>query len=212
MLSTERRIQRQEKILFSLEKLKFATRKQLQQLHQLGSDRNATKVLNAMREYLHVQNHQGMNVYYLNKTGREVIGTENEIKWTLQAEHHLLRNDLYLYYGMPYDWEVEQSIDFKIQAKDGGGTKIKQLTITPDAMFQKDGVFHLIEIDRTQSMSENKKKIGKYGLLSPIMAKKFGHHPVIVFYTVTESRRSRLEELCASASVKCNVLTTEDLR
>lgn len=192
----------------SLEILRFATREQLQRLHNLGSDRNALKVLNQMKEYLHVQNHNGLNVYYLNKTGREVIGSEDEVKWTLQAEHHLLRNDLYLHYGCPDDWRAEEQIHFNVQQ----GLTMVDMKIIPDATFTVNGRYHLAEVDRTQSMADNKKKIESYGLLSPVMHLQFGHHPVIVFYTVTEIRRNKLKELCSDAGVTCEVYTKEDLR
>jgi hypothetical protein len=50
---------RQEEILQSFEVLRFATRQQLQKIHDLKSDRNALKILGRMKEYFHVQVFQG---------------------------------------------------------------------------------------------------------------------------------------------------------
>lgn len=147
-------------------------------------------------------------MYYLNKTGREVIGSEDEVKWTLQAEHHLLRNDLYLHYGCPAEWKPEREIHFSIK----NGMMMKDMKIVPDVFFTINGRIHLAEVDRTQSMAENKKKIENYQLIAPYMHHQFGHVPVIVFYTVTEMRRDKLKALCREAGVMCEVYTKEDLR
>lgn len=202
----------------SLETLRFATREQLQKLHNLGSDRNALKVLNQMKEYLHVQTHNGVNVYYLNKLGRELIGAETEMKWTLQAEHHLLRNDLYIHYNCPDDWQVEEQVTFKVKesAMSYEAGKLvqpyKEMYIIPDATFTVEGKYHLAEVDRTQSMADNKKKIENYALLTPAIYEQYKHMPIIVFYTVTEIRREKLKELCRENKVSCVVYTKEDLR
>lgn len=205
--SSERKKHRQEKILFSLERLKFATREQLQKIHQLGGDRNALKVLNEMKEYFHIQNHEGMNVYYLNKPGRDRIGSETELKWTLQAEHHLMRNDIYIHFNQPADWRIEEDILFRYTE----GQERKHMKMVPDATFTLNGVYHFLEVDRTQSMLENKKKIEHYAKLSPVMLKQYGHQPVLIFYTLTELRRNKLKEICQLQNVKCEVYIKEDI-
>lgn len=142
-----------------------------------------------MEKYLLKHNHKGLNVYSLNKEGRAVIGSENERKWTIQVEHSLMRNEMYIYYGCPKDWKVEKKVFFKTIGN------AKEWFIKPDAWFRKDGIVHLVEVDRTQNMAENREKIKKYGELSAIMVAHFGNPPVVVFYTQVESRKHRLMTL-----------------
>lgn len=199
---------RQEKILLSLNELKFATSEHIRVLHKLGTLRNALKVLNHMKEYLNIRKHNGRNVYYLNNLGREVIGAETEIKWSLTVDHHLLRNDMLLYFECPSDWRAEQKITFKYK----NGLSYKESTIIPDATFTLHNIFHFLEVDRTQSMSENKKKINQYKLLSPAIEEQFKHKPILVFYTTTESRKGLLEKLCSDVGLENIIISKEDLR
>lgn len=193
--------------MFSLEKLKFANREQLQKIHKLGGDRNALKILNEMKEYFMIQNHNGMNVYYLSKLGRDRIGTENEMKWSLQAEHHLMRNDIYIYFEQPEDWRIEEEILFRYSE----GQERKHMKIIPDATFTRNGIYHFLEVDRTQSMIDNKKKIENYAKLSPVLEKQYQKKPVIVFYTLTEVRRNKLKEICQQCGLNCQVFIKEDI-
>src|SRR6478735_7233500 len=64
--------QRTDQILLSLKKLDFINRTQLQTLHDLGSDRNARKVMQNLGEYVHCFR-DGEKVYYLSKEGRERV-------------------------------------------------------------------------------------------------------------------------------------------
>lgn len=185
--------------------MRFATRQQLQLVHTLGSSRNALKVLGNMKHYFHIQNHKGLNVYYLNKEGRDVIGWEGELKWTLQVEHHLMRNDLYIYFGCPEDWKVEKKITFSVIGS-------KERYVVPDAHFMKDGVYYLLEVDRTQNMGDNKKKIELYSELNPIMLHHFGKPPLIIFYTLTDLRKQKLKSLLQEKKLIGEIYTREDLR
>lgn len=174
-------------------------------IHGLGSDRNALKVLKGMKDYLHVGNFKGKNVYYLNKIGRDWIGSEGpEVKFSYQIEHYLMRNDLYIYFGCPLNWEVERRMEFKAVGK-------PVMSIKPDARFLKDGTWHFIEIDRTQSMSENVKKIEEYGQLSFVMQQELKHKPVIIFYTIKNSREGKLKDLFKKNGVEGKVYTQSDL-
>lgn len=196
---------RQEGILQSFEVLRFATRQQLQKIHDLKSDRNALKVLGRMKQYFHIKVHNGMNVYYLNQEGRTLVGLEKELKWTLQAEHDIMRNDVYAHFT-PKDWRIEHAISFKPKMSNN------ERTIITDATFTHEGKFHLLEVDRTQNMVENKKKINNYAELSPLLYDRFGHHPVIMFYTETPLRKETLTKYCKEKGVNCLVYTKEDLR
>jgi hypothetical protein len=114
---------------------------------------------------------------------------------------------MYLHYGQPKDWRIEQEI--KINPV-GLINTIK--SIRPDATFKRNGVYHFLEIDRTQSMIENKNKINQYVELDVAILKQFGHKPVIVFYTLTPLRRDNLKGLCKKQGLTCEVFSKEDLR
>jgi hypothetical protein len=206
LTNVEKKLQRIEQILFSFINLKFATREQLQKLHNLGSDRNALKVIRELNEYLTVQTHGGRNVYYLNKAGRELVGEEHEIKWNTRVDHHLMRNDLYLYFQQPNTWEVEKGMSFKAE-----GLTNKEYTLVPDARFHQEGQYHFIEVDRMQSMNENKKKISLYKLIHPLINKQFQKPPIVVFYTLTSIRKEKLKEMFQKEGIPCLVYTKEDL-
>lgn len=193
--------------------MRFATREQLQKIHHLGSSRNALKLLGEMKNYLHVQNHKGVNVYYLNKEGRDLIGSTNEMKWSLQAEHHLMRNDLYIHYQCPSDWLVEKKSEYDKHVTGPDGKLVKKTYyVIPDARFTLEGVYYFLEVDNTQNMVDNRKKIQHYAELFPLMHKHLGHKPVIVFYTMTPIRQVKLREICEEYKISCEVYTKADLK
>lgn len=195
--------------MFSLSKLGYLTRSQLQILHDLKSARNASRVLKDMAEFVHMKRHferEGEAVYYLNQKGREITGCEKEYKWTEQVEHYLMRNDLYIHFGCPKDWNPEQKIKFQVRDQ----LRLTEKIITTDVVFTKDGKYYLVEVDRKQSMTENKKKIRQYAELQNAMRQKFGN-PVIVFYTVSNLRKERLKQWCHEYGLNCIVLTKQDV-
>ena len=201
----QKKLNRQEDILNTLNRLRFATREQIQKIHTLGSNRNALKVLREMNTFMNVQNHNGKNVYYLNKEGREWIGSDHEVKWNNQAEHYLMRNDLYIYYGCPKSWEVEKKVTFK-------PTIGEEKYIVPDARFFEAARWHFVEVDRSQSMSVNKKKLATYAELSFLMECSYENKPEIIFYTLKESRQQYLKNICDSMKLDCTILLPYDLK
>ena len=79
---------RQIEILSSLSKLEFASRRQLQAIHCLGSIRNANRILKDLRAYCHVTSHNREHVYYLNKKGIALLGIDakerkRNINWNI---------------------------------------------------------------------------------------------------------------------------------
>jgi hypothetical protein len=158
-----------------------------------------------MKSFLNVQNLNGKNVYYLNKEGRDWIGSEKEVKWSLQAEHYLMRNEVYIHYGCPKTWEVERKVAFTPAV---GNEKY----VRPDARFIHEEKWHFLEVDRTQSMGENKKKLENYAEVSPVMKYDLGHKPVIIFYTLKESREKHIKALCQQLNLDCVVFLPYDLR
>ncbi|MGD6898585.1 replication-relaxation family protein [Bacillus infantis] len=203
--NTERKRQRHESILLTLDRLGFATRSQLQRLHNLKSAKNANRILRDMAEYLQFKRMQE-KIYYLSKEGRELIGSSKEQKWGQNVEHTLMRNDLFIELGQPASWKNEPMV--KIQYKEG--LSFKELHFRPDARFQKEKIHHFVEIDITQSMTENKKKIEKYREFYEYFKPTFGHVPVIVFYTTSTTRKARLQEYMKGMSAL--VYCIDDLR
>ena len=187
--------------------LGFVSRSQLQEIHELKSDRNALKVLNSLKEWVHVKpnpNRFNENVYYLNKAGCEVMGELEERRWVQSVEHYILRNDLYIFFQKPKPFHIEPDIPL-------GGIGSTH-SVRPDAYFIRDNVHHFLEVDRTQKMLENRKKIELYAKLSPYMYTKYEKHPRIVFYTFSSIRQEKLTAWCKELEVRCSVYTTADLQ
>lgn len=197
---------REEKILLLLNKMGFATREHLQGIPSLemGVDRNALKILNQMGDLISKRNHMGKNVYSLARKGADLIGVEKVPTWSTQVEHYLLRNDMYVYFGCPSDWKNEKKIKLKPSVGD------EKILIT-DAMFSRNGIYHFLEVDRTQSMVENKKKIQYYSLVNPIIKSQYAHYPTLLFYTTTPNRRETLAKLCKEYQLNFHIYTKEDL-
>lgn len=190
--------ERQLKILNSLDKLGYASRSQIQEMHDLKSTRNANRILKDMEEFLNVQKHIE-NVYYLNKKGRELIGSETKRTKSMQIEHHLMRTDMYIYFECPKKWDIEYQ-------------GLKEILI-PDAFFLTDSLWRFLEVDNLQKMSNNVDKFKRYKKLKGmnIIQKKLGHFPTLVWYTTTELRREQLIKLANKYDVFCEVYTKKDL-
>jgi hypothetical protein len=186
------REKREEAILLSLKKLDYLSRSQLQRMHRLGSDRNARKVLQNMEEYIS-SFRDGEKIYYLNQEGRDRVQCEKVRKKTIQARHYLMRNELFIKFGHPSSWKNEVRFGYE-------GTAI----IIADAIFKKDGIYHVVEVDHTQKMSKNRTKIERY--------KKIREKGVInlVWITTTEYRRKQLQKLCDG--LEAQIFTFKDLK
>ncbi|MDR4329267.1 replication-relaxation family protein [Bacillus pseudomycoides] len=194
---------RQIEILSSLSKLEFASRRQLQAIHCLGSIRNANRILKDLRQYCHVTSHNREFVYYLNKKGLALLGIEaKERKKKHQLEHILLRNESWMWLGFP-KWKTEQVITFRYQGE--------EKTIIPDAFFTRDNVPHFVEIDRLQHMKENEKKLCNYGYLTKIYQKQQNIVPVILFFTISDFREKKLESDAIKYSVYVQTYLLKDV-
>ena len=195
----QQRLMREESILLSLKKLDYLTRKQLQILHDLKSDRNAQRILKEMDKYLS-SFYDGHNVYYLNKEGRERVNCDVIRKKTHNVNHYLMRNDVYIDYECPESWRNE--IRFISQK---GKSKF---VVVCDATFEKDGITYLVEIDNTQTMKKNRVKIEKYRRM--IERNVFGGMPRLIWVTTTPYRAELLKELCDGLEV--GIYLTTDFR
>ncbi len=124
----------------------------------------------------------GENIYYLNKEGRERVNAKKVFKKTTQARHYLMRNALYIGFGVPATWKNEVKLEVPDQVK-----------VIADAVFKREKRYHIIEVDHTQKMSKNKSKIERYEKL--IQLDVFEKSPVFIWITTTEYRRKQLSKL-----------------
>ncbi|MCM3728703.1 replication-relaxation family protein [Neobacillus cucumis] len=185
----------------SLRKLDFLNRDQLTRIHRLGSVRNANRILKEMSSYITGFREESYStIYFLNKEGREYVNTDKVRRKNKFVNHYLKRNDFYIYMGCPHDWENE------IKVSDG------IFTIVADSYFKKDGKYNFLEVDSTQKMSVNKKKIEQYkGLMrNGELAKHLGYFPKLIWLTTTELRRKQLTVLCKGLPYR--VYTLNDIK
>ncbi|OOG90331.1 hypothetical protein BTH41_03329 [Bacillus mycoides] len=185
-----------------MSKLDFATRRQLQAIHCLGSIRNANRVLKDMHPYCHITKIAREHVYYLNKKGRSLLGVTREVKKSIQLQHILMRNEAWMWLGFP-EWKTEQTIEFST-----GGQRYQ---IIPDATYFDDKVPHFVEIDRMQHMKANEHKIQLYGHITDIYKRQNAIVPVIIFFTLSDYRQSKLEQYAVKQNVFLRTFIMHDL-
>jgi Replication-relaxation len=172
---------REEAILLSMKRLGYISRSQIQKIHNLGSDRNAQKILASMKQYL-CSFREGETVYYLNSEGRDRVDSKAVRKKTMQAKHFLMRNEVYIAFGMPATWRNEVK----------KGTK-KTGAFICDAEFNFDGKTYFVEVDHQQKMSANRLKVEKYKRFRDAsLVKNFE----LIWITTTEYRRQQLKKIC----------------
>ncbi|MFD1018664.1 replication-relaxation family protein [Thalassobacillus hwangdonensis] len=194
----EKRILREEAIISKLDKLGFANRRQLQVLEDLGGDRNAHRILSEMEsDRLLLSYRKEYKVYYVSTRGKERIGSTKATPSRTLMDHTLMRTDLYIELGQPADWRTEVPVNF--------GYDDKQYNLVPDAMYMQNGVYTFVEIDNTQTMRTNKDKIGVYAKLTKAIWQQYGHYPRVVFYTVSPTRKEKLERELERKGVKSEV-------
>lgn len=184
-----------------LKKLDYLTRDQINQYFQLGSIRNTNRILYNLSDYLMSIREGYQSIYYLSATGRAYVDCEKVRKKGGHIYHTVMRNDLWLYYDCPADWRAE------IEVSDG------DVKIVVDAMFTKSLHYHFLEVDRTQTMQENKKKIKRYIQLyrNGNVERQIGHFPAIVWLTTSELRRKQLIDASHELPV-VRVCTIEDIK
>ncbi|WP_286143820.1 replication-relaxation family protein [Bacillus sp. UNCCL81] len=185
-----------------MKRLDYLTTSQIQILHNLKSERNAQRVLKQMSDYVNVVK-QGQYIYFLNAKGRGIVDCKKVRKSTGNFLHFVMRNALYIAYGMPTSWKNE----IKISSK--GATKKDTVVNIADALFKYQDTYHIVEVDNEQSMANNRKKIDKYNQL--INRKAFGEYPpVMIWITTTELRRKQLTDLCTKYGITSQVFTAND--
>lgn len=192
------KISRWYQILQSLDSLGFLTTTQIQRLHNLGGRRNTNRILNDMGDYLS-SFQLDEKVYYLSAKGRKETGSTTVRRRTLHTQHTLIRNEVYICYRPEY-WRPE--FPFKWADK----------CVIPDAIFKRNQQFVFLEVDHTQSMAQNERKVGIYRDLkeTQIFQRKHGHFPTILFVTVSEYRQKALR--ASLEGMNAEVLTVNDIK
>ncbi|ADU95270.1 replication-relaxation family protein [Geobacillus sp. Y412MC52] len=189
--------ERQTRILYALNSLQALSRSQIQHMFDLGSKRNANRILQGLREYTHTKR-IGEDVYYLNKAGAEMVGGEVTVRRNSPLEHIVMRNDIYIFYHYPHDWKAEA----KTRWKEGG----KEYSVVSDARFTYQGKMCFLEVDITQKMVENKRKIERYAYLFRFIQRQQLGEPVLLFYTVSQMKKRQIEAITKEYGVHCECL------
>lgn len=190
--STQKKLEREYKILLSLKKLSYLSRSQLQYIHRLGKDRNATRILNNMeKEKLIKSFRMGENIYHLSAEGKKRVGTTRQYRKSSEAINYVLRNYIYIKYGFPESWESDVDLCNNLIA---------------DATFTQDENLYIVEVDRLQH--HNEEKIKKYieaienGIIkSPLL---------FVWVANNEYNKKKIVE--ALDGFNCRVYLTQDLK
>ncbi len=194
MLAQQKRQQRDEQILLSLDSLTYATREQLQVINNLGGDRNAQRILSRMeKDKLLLVARMEKNIYYLSNKGKQIIGSNQGKLNKKEITHVLMRNDLYIKLGMPSGWKKERPVKW-------GNNKL-----IPDATFKKDGEFQFVEVDNQQTMATNIEKIKKYKELSYVIFQQYNHRPTVIWYASSELRKKKIKDICEKHGLKFQV-------
>lgn len=178
-----------------MEKLTYSTREQLQAIENLGGDRNARRILLEMeRKKLIKSVRYERKIYYLSNKGSERIGKGGVNLKRSWITHTLMRNDLFIKLGQPKDWKKEVPI-----------YKGDDIYLIPDATFKKNGIYHFVEIDNTQTMKTNYEKIKKYAALFPNLKNRYKHSPILIWYSLSDLRKEKLQEACKKAKIKFEI-------
>lgn len=188
-------------ILSTIDKLGAVSVKQLHNILKLGSYRHTCRVIRQLEEYLNVFRSQ-QKIVYLNKDGRQLIGSEKEVKKSVLFDHMLLANSAYVHYNCPIDWKREYIIETSQEPEYDFGIQIKGINLTskksliPDAVFTRNGYVYLVEIDNTRAMLDNKKKIAKYKDMWKEIQKHFSMQPKLCIFTQSDKRKHDFTQLC----------------
>jgi hypothetical protein len=204
----------------TIDRLGIVKIKHLLSIHDLKSYRNACRVVNQLSEYTHQIYYEKEKVIYLNKAGRDYIGTEKEVTKSMQIGHYLLRNDAYIHFGCPYDWQNEYALEAEetpSRKVDGiiFGDKMKvnnKKKVIADALFTRNGYTHIIEIDNQRDMIDNRKKVSSYAEIIPLVRKNFESTPIIYFFTTTEARKKKLSAWLKEKSIKHEVKLYDEIK
>lgn len=166
-------------------------------IHDLKGYRNACRVVQNLGPYVHQSYYDKEKIIYLNKDGREVIASTKEESKRGNVEHTLFRNDVYIHFDCPINWQAEYTLEASVmpQRMDGimvlGLSVAEKKKVVADAVFKRNGYFNIIEIDNERKMVDNKRKIQIYREILPAFKEEV---PCLYFFTKTEHRKRKLLE------------------
>lgn len=197
----------------TIDQLGAATIKHLRGIHDLKSYRNACFVLKKVEPYTHQTFFNKEKVFYLNKDGRSLIGSEKEFKKNQNLEHTLLRNEAYLYLNCPLDWRNEVALEYAVEQPVVAGIIVKGMNVSKknkmvaDAIYKRNGYTHIVEIDNKRDMKDNHKKIKSY-----CECFKSLDTPRLEIFTHTLNRKQKFEKWLREYKLRGDVWTYEEIR
>lgn len=201
----------------TIDKMRATTIKQLMRVHDLGGYRNAAKIVKQLKPYIH-EHRENEKIIYLNKHGRELIGSSHEVKHSPYIQHILLTNEVYIYFKCPFDWRTECPFEREEKLPKGftltlGNTALKsKKRVIADAVFTRNGYVYLVEIDNIRKMQDNQKKIETYTDLWSSIKMEFGQQPILYFFTNTINRKKKFEDWLANKRIRYEVRTFDEIR
>ena len=202
-----------ETLLTLIDTLGMATAEQLRAMHDMKSLRNSYFILKKLEPYTHSMFLERKKVYYLNKTGRNFIGSTKEIKRTQNIGHNLKRTDVYLYLNKPLDWEVEKVFEYQENQNASqldivikGLNVSKKKRVVADASYTRNGYTYCVEIDNELDMLDNHNKIKSYASLFPHLK-----NPRLLFFTTTMNRKIKLEKWMFTYKIPGEVKTYAEI-
>ena len=188
----------------------------LQKIHDLKSYRNACRVVKQLENYTSVSFHNKHKVIYLNKAGRELIGSDKEVKKTAIMDHMLYCNEAYIDLNCPIDWRRE--VPFVISTSKPSSLEIKVIglsrtavaekRIIADASFSRNGYEYMVEIDNTRTMLDNAKKMNAYSELFRTRGKVCK----LLIYTTTDDRKRKFEKMILEGKMMGEVKTFKEIQ
>jgi len=210
-------IERIEHVLSTIDMLGAVSVKQLHEILKLGSYRYTCQVVNNIENYLCVERGK-LKIVYLNKEGRELIGSDQGVKKSMMLNHMLLANDAYIHFDCPLDWKREYKIEVRIKnpvlsnafVADFKGVNVPTKNkIVPDAVFTRNGYVYLVEIDNIRKMLDNRKKIERYKEMWIDIKQHFNAQPKLCIFTKSEKRKREFLKLCEK--LPCEVFTFSEI-
>lgn len=96
---------------------------------------------------------------------------------------------------MPSSWQKEVPL-----------RQNREILLIPDAMFKKNNEYCFVEVDYMQQMKVNYEKIEKYKEVSRMIFRQYKHHPTLIFYTLSESRKDKIRKYSNKIGVKSIII------
>jgi len=141
-------------------------------------------------------------VYYLNRLGREYTGAKRKLRKCQFVRHTLMRNEWFIYSGLPKYWRNE------VKISDSVGSRVC------DTLYREGEYYKVLEVDHLQSMKENSVKAKEYAEMyhRGLAAKQLGYFPLVIWLTVSEFRREKLKSICSEVGLPSEVYTMKDIQ